>query len=113
MDKKSEKIESIENANSIKNNNWINSKWRPAMAWTYMAICIFDFIVAPILFTTAQYLSAGVTQQAIKQWDPLTMQVSGMFHFAMGAVIGITAWGRTKEKINDAISSPERNNSGT
>jgi hypothetical protein len=24
--------------------DWMNSKWRPAMGWTYMATCIFDFV---------------------------------------------------------------------
>ncbi|MFN9957295.1 MAG: hypothetical protein ACK55I_29675, partial [bacterium] len=27
----------------------MNRKWRPAMGWTYMAVCICDFILFPIL----------------------------------------------------------------
>jgi hypothetical protein len=36
---------------------------------------------------------------AFRQWNPLTLQGAGLFHMAMGAVLGITAYGRSKEKI--------------
>ena len=29
--------------------DWMQSKWRPAMGWMYMVVCIFDFIIFPIL----------------------------------------------------------------
>jgi len=29
-----------------KKEDWMNSKWRPAMGWMYMAVCIFDFVLA-------------------------------------------------------------------
>jgi hypothetical protein len=32
----------------------------------------------------------------------LTLQGAGLFHMAMGAVLGITAYGRSKEKIEKA-----------
>jgi hypothetical protein len=35
------------------------------------------------------------------QWNPLTLQGAGFFHIAMGAVLGISAYGRTQEKIED------------
>ena len=25
--------------------DWMNRKWRPAMGWTYMVICILDFAI--------------------------------------------------------------------
>jgi len=31
----------------------------------------------------------------------LTLQGAGLFHIAMGAVLGIAAFGRTQEKLND------------
>jgi hypothetical protein len=31
----------------------------------------------------------------------LTLQGAGFFHIAMGAVLGVTAYGRTQEKIED------------
>ena len=36
------------------------------------------------------------------QWNPLTLQGAGLFHIAMGAVLGIAAFGRTQEKLNGA-----------
>jgi hypothetical protein len=43
-----------------------------------------------------------VTHQAITQWQPLTLQGAGLFHLAMGAVLGIAAYGRTQEKLGGA-----------
>lgn len=84
------------------NVNWINNKWRPAMAWMYMIVCVFDFIIAPVLWSLIQSKSfSGVVSN---QWQPLTLQGAGLFHIAMGAVLGITAFGRTKEKIEVAKS---------
>ena len=85
----------------VKNDNtdWINKKWRPMMGWIYMATCTADFVVFPILWSVLQALSKGnVTQQ----WNPLTLQGAGLYHIAMGAVLGIAAYGRTKEKIEGA-----------
>jgi hypothetical protein len=82
-----------------KKEDWMNSKWRPMMGWTYMITCLFDFIVAPILWSLLQSLSHG---QVNVQWQPLTLQGAGLFHIAMGAVLGIAAYGRTQEKMNGA-----------
>lgn len=76
--------------------DWMNRKWRPATAVTYIVICIFDFLVAPLL-TFVFYNSHATSTYA--QWVPLTLQGSGLFHMAMGAIIGITAWQRGNEKI--------------
>jgi hypothetical protein len=76
--------------------DWMNSKWRPAMGWTYMATCIFDFVLAPILWSLLQSISHGSVQT---QWSPLTLQGAGLYHIAMGAVLGIAAYGRTQEKL--------------
>ena len=82
----------VENTNS----DWINKKWRPFMGWMYMMVCICDFTVFPILWSVLQALSHG---SVTTQWQPLTLQGAGLFHVAMGAVLGIAAYGRTKEKI--------------
>ena len=76
--------------------DWMNSKWRPMMGWMYMVVCSFDFVIAPILWSLLQSLSHGSVNT---QWQPLTLQGAGLFHIAMGAVLGIAAYGRTKEKI--------------
>ena len=79
-----------------KKEDWMNAKWRPMMGWMYMGVWIFDFVMAPILWTAIQALYHGGINT---QWQPLTLQGGGLFHVAMGAVIGISAYGRTKEKL--------------
>jgi hypothetical protein len=91
-----------------KQEDWMNAKWRPMMGWTYMATCLFDFILGPILYNILQYYNPG---QAVGMWTPLTLQGGGLYHIAMGAIIGVSAYGRTQEKLNGAnnggISLPE------
>jgi hypothetical protein len=79
-----------------KKEDWMNAKWRPMMGWMYMFVCIFDFVLAPVMWTSIQALFHGGINT---QWQPLTLQGGGLFHVAMGAVIGISAYGRTKEKL--------------
>ena len=77
--------------------DFMSRNWRPMMAMSYMATCIFDFIVGPIFFNLLQYHSAD---QHIDMWQPLTLQGAGLYHISMGIVLGITAHGRTQEKLN-------------
>jgi hypothetical protein len=90
----SKKPESIE---IFPGGDWMSSKWRPAMGWMYMTVCIFDFIIFPIFWTLIQaYDNEGMVTT---EWMPLTLQGGGLFHVAMGAVLGVTAWSRGKEKM--------------
>ena len=57
-----------------------------------------DMVIFPVLWSLLQ----AVTHTAITQWNPLTLQGAGLFHIAMGAVLGIAAFGRTQEKLNGA-----------
>jgi hypothetical protein len=75
--------------------DWIRTHWRPMMAFVYMAIVIFDFIVGPIFWSIIQLFGGSVAIQ----WSPLTLIAGGIFHAAMGAVLGISAFSRGKEKI--------------
>jgi hypothetical protein len=77
--------------------DWTTRKWRPYMAWMYMAICMLDFAIFPILWSMLQ---AHYNGQVTMQWDPLTLKGAGLFHMAMGAVLGVAAYGRTQEKLN-------------
>jgi hypothetical protein len=85
-----------------KKEDWMNAKWRPMMGWMYMFVCVFDFVLAPIGWTSIQALFHGGIST---QWQPLTLQGGGLFHVAMGAVIGISAYGRTKEKLEGVAGS--------
>jgi hypothetical protein len=76
--------------------NFINSKWRPLMAIIYMVTCTCDFVIFPILWSVLQALSHG---QVNSQWMPITLQGAGLYHIAMGAILGIAAYGRSQEKI--------------
>lgn len=76
--------------------HWSNKKWRPAMAWMYMIVCVFDFIIAPVLWSILQSMYKG---NVTEQWVPLTLQGAGLFHMAMGAIVGVTAWSRGQEKL--------------
>ena len=82
-----------------KKEDWMNSKWRPMMGWMYMATCTADFILFPVLWSLLQ---AVMKIGTMTQWQPLTLQGAGLFHIAMGAVLGIAAYGRTQEKLNGA-----------
>ena len=78
-----------------KDEDWMQKKWRPAMGWMYMLVCTLDMAVFPVLWSVLQMFQ----HTTITQWQPLTLQGAGLFHLAMGAVLGIAAFGRTQEKI--------------
>ena len=77
------------------------------MGWVYMATCTADFVIFPILWSVLQSISHG---QVTSQWQPLTLQGAGLYHIAMGAVLGLAAFGRTQEKLaganNGGLSTP-------
>lgn len=90
-----------------KNEDWMNTKWRPAMGWMYMTVCVFDFILFPILWAVVQFWETQAANDAFRQWTPLTLQGAGLFHMAMGAVLGITAYSRGKEKMAGVASESD------
>ncbi len=79
--------------------DWMTKKWRPAMAIMYMTACLFDFVFFPIMFTVVQFWETSVANDAFRQWAPITLQGGGLFHVAMGAVLGVSAWSRGQEKM--------------
>jgi len=90
-----------------KKEDWMNSKWRPMCGWLYMGVCLFDFVVFPVLWSSLQAFMHGSVNS---QWQPLTLQGAGLFHLSFGAIIGIAAFGRTQEKLaganNGGLSAP-------
>lgn len=74
--------------------NWFHNKWRPAMAWSYLIICMFDFMIGPIM-----YGIIFADKVDFIQWIPLTTRGGGIYHASMLTVLGVTAWGRTQEKL--------------
>ena len=82
-----------------KKEDWMNAKWRPMMGWSYMLTCIADFVIFPILWSVAQAIGGGEVKV---QWQPITLMGAGLYHVAMGAILGIAAYGRTQEKMAGA-----------
>ena len=82
-----------------KKEDWMNTKWRPMMGWMYMIVCITDFVLFPVLWSMVQTIHGG---NVTSQWNPITLQGAGLFHLAMGAVLGLAAFGRTQEKMAGA-----------
>ena len=85
-----------------KREDWMQTLWRPMMGWMYMLICVADMMVFPVLWALWQ----GMNHVPITQWNPLTLQGAGLFHIAMGAVLGISAFGRTQEKLAGTAANP-------
>lgn len=98
----------------------ITAFWRPFVAYVYLLICLFDFILMPTYVEQTKkdvdlvafyaniqiYKDQPDALQAIinktdprpKRWEPITLQGGGMFHIAMGGILGAAAWTRGKEK---------------
>lgn len=92
-----------------KNESWFKTYWRPAMAWQYFAVCLFDFLLAPLM--TGWY--SWFAKVPYEVWKPITMSEGGFYHMAMGAIIGVVAWTRGQEKIarleyNETVSEDFR-----
>ena len=77
--------------------SWLKSYWRPAIAWQYLAVCVFDFIIFPAAY---MYFSQ-------QQWNPITLKEGGFYHLAMAAIIGVAAWTRGQEKITRIMNGEE------
>ena len=78
----------------MKEEPWLKQYWRPLMAYQYLLVCLFDFVLAPILtMILSKYLGG------YHPWEPLTLKESGYYHMAMGAILGVAAWTRGQENL--------------
>ena len=79
--------------------HWMKAYWRPAMGWLYMVICACDFVVFPVLSMFLPVIERGFgVQTQYTPWQSLTLSNGGLIHLAFGAILGVTAYGRTLEK---------------
>jgi len=69
------------------------------MAYIYMLVIVFDFIIFPSFFMYYQSVTPELAAQGFNQWSPITLGGGGFFHIAMGAIIGVYAYQRSREKI--------------
>lgn len=85
---------------------WMQKYWRPCAAFMYMICCLADFAIFPIMFTVVQFWETQAANDAFRQWIPITLQGGGLFHVSMCAVLGVSAYGRTQEKLNGTAGQP-------
>lgn len=118
--------------NSGDKEQWYQRVWRPSAAATYLIICIFDFIVMPII---VEYHTSDVNYEAFdkiyklessdaqvaainrldlggREWKPLTLQGGSTFHLAFGALLTGAAVTRGLEK-RSKIENPPRPENNT
>ncbi len=112
--------------------HWIQTTWRPAAAWAYLVICLFDFVIAPIMFEVSNKhrdpmeIALAVNQitdsaarviavqkfSELRAWKPLTLDGTGTIHIAFAAILGVAAWTRgSKENErakNEIVASPAK-----
>jgi hypothetical protein len=79
--------------------HWMKAFWRPAMGWLYMLICFMDFVAFPMISMFLPIIERGFgVQVGYTAWQSLTLSNGGLIHLAFGGILGISAFGRTKEK---------------
>jgi len=65
------------------------------MAWQYWFVCLCDFVFFPV-----GHAMLFADKVFFQDWKPITLQGAGLYHLSMGAVIGVTSWQRSQEKIS-------------
>ena len=80
---------------SIEKGTFMDKIWKPAFAVTYMLICLFDFIIGPVIYNVLQFLNPG---QHLDMWQAVTLQGGGLFHMSAGAILGIAAFNKDKKE---------------
>ena len=106
MFKKKEKETKTAEVSTMTKGEWMQKYWRPCAAFMYMACCLCDFAIFPIMFTVVQFWEEQAANDAFRQWVPITLQGGGLFHVSMCAVLGVSAYGRTQEKLAGQSAVP-------
>jgi hypothetical protein len=87
--------EEVKSESEKKKEDWMNSKWRPMMGWSYMLTCIADFVIFPVLWSVLQAISKG---QVNVQWQPITLQGAGSVPHCHGCCAGYCGlWSHTRK----------------
>jgi len=113
--RKKVETETLEGSPDSKIEYFTKTYWRPAMAWIYMSICIFDFILMPIYSMRKSISPEQAVEIALQMpekdrvmvlqiysktfsYNPMTLGEGGFIHIAFGAILGVAAWTRGREK---------------
>ena len=77
------------------------------MGWLYMLICFADFVVFPAITMFLPVIDRifGLQMQYVA-WQSLTLSNGGLIHLAFGAILGVSAYGRTQEKLAGTAANP-------
>lgn len=91
--------------------------WKTVMALVYAIICLFDFIVAPVLWninrrealdmaniiahdtSTNAEIAVQMLTSLFREHVPYTLKGAGMFHLAFGALLTGSAISKFREKL--------------
>ena len=73
--------------------SWMLKYWRICAMATYTIICLFDFVIAPILCGWYSIY----TGNKLVQWIPLTVQGASAFHLAFGGILTAYSYTRGQE----------------
>ena len=96
-------------------NQTLHTYWRDYLALVYIIICLFDFVVGATWWNLS--IQSMFQDCLLKEdqatcfnnlpppWQPYTLNNGGMFHIAMGAILGAAAWKRGEEKKNGTTAS--------
>lgn len=77
-------------------------KWTYLMGLTYMIVNLADFVVFPIMYTIVQFWETQASNDAFRQWIPLTLTNGGFIHIAFAAILGISAFNKEEKKPDAA-----------
>ena len=110
-------MRSIRAALLSKQESWFETGWRPALAFMFILVIAFDFLVMPVVYEVsnammtpndavveslkyppaeqAQVLATLTTKRV---WQPLTLQGGGLFFLSLGAILTGASVTRGMEK---------------
>jgi hypothetical protein len=77
-------------------------RWTYLMGLTYMIVNLADFVVFPIMYTIVQFWETQASNDAFRQWVPLTLTNGGFIHIAFAAILGISAFNKEEKKPDAA-----------
>lgn len=92
----------------ITEESWFKTRWRPGMAWLYMGLIVYDFMLMPAIWPFALWLC----KVPFVAWAPLTLQGGALVHLTFGAILGLYTWGRTQEVSRGVTPTDEMAESG-
>ena len=88
-------------ADLLKQRWW--KQWHYSASWLYLIIVAFDFFIAPI----GNDIILSYFHYAIVQWQPITLQGGGIFHFSFMAIIGIATYSKSQQMVEALKNMPD------